>query len=73
MQNADHATIVEIAKALGLPRATATRRAAKEEWPFEEQPCRGGRKRLYPLATLPDAVRLADQVFRGRKPLGMKA
>ena len=41
MHNADHATIVEIAKALDLPRATATRRAAKEGWPFEEQPCRG--------------------------------
>lgn len=59
MRKPDHATIVEIARALDLPRVTATRRAAKEGWPFEEQPCRGGRKRFYPLATLPDAVRLA--------------
>ena len=59
MRKPDHATIVEIAKALDLPRATTTRRAAKEGWPFEEQTCRGGRKRFYPLATLPDAVRLA--------------
>ena len=59
MKKADVASITEIAKALGVHRTSAVRRAADESWPYTEQTGRGGRKRLYPLATLPDAVRLA--------------
>lgn len=35
------------------------RRATKKSWPYREQPGRGGKKRLFPLATLPAPVREA--------------
>lgn len=52
----------EIAKALGVHRTSAFRRADKESWAYQEVTGRGGAKRLYPLASLPkpvqDAIRL---------------
>lgn len=54
-----HADIKAIADALGISKRTAERRAAGEAWPFEEQTGRGGKKRLYPLVSLPKAVREA--------------
>lgn len=59
------ATLVEIAKVLGITKRSVERRAEKESWPFEEVPVRGGRQRLYPLATLPVAI--ADVVNRCRQ------
>ena len=49
----------EIATALDIARFSATRRAAREGWPYREQRCRGGRRRLYPAASLPADVRAA--------------
>lgn len=55
----EHYSIVEVAEAVGVRRDAAKKRAAREGWPYEEQPCRGGRRRLYPLDGLPADVRAA--------------
>ena len=47
------ATLVEIAQALGVTKQAVAQRATREAWPFDEVAIRGGRRRLYPLATLP--------------------
>ncbi len=52
-----HATLIEIVAALGIEKRSVERRAIKESWPFEEQAGRGGKKRLYPLTSLPKAIR----------------
>lgn len=55
-----------IAHALRVTKRATERRAVKEGWTFDEQPVRGGRRRLYALATLPEdvqrAVKHADAV-----------
>jgi transposase InsO family protein len=55
----DRVTIVKISKALAISRQAARDRAIRESWPFEEQPCQGGKRRLYPLFSLPADVRAA--------------
>lgn len=52
-------TIREIADALGLNPSSVKRRAAREEWPFEEATGRGGKRRLFPLESLPAEVQKA--------------
>ena len=52
-------TAKEIAQALGITRQACGIRASKESWPFEEVPCRGGKRRLYPVRSLPEDVRQA--------------
>lgn len=61
---AESATLVEIAKGLGVHRTSAVRRAQQESWPFEEVAGRGGKLRLYPLATLPPEVATAVKDHR---------
>jgi putative transposase len=51
-------TASQLADALGCTISTLHRRAHAENWPFESKPGRGGGK-LFPLATLPDEIRLA--------------
>ncbi len=52
-------SILQISEALGLNRSSAVRRAAKEGWPYDEEPARGGMRRIYPLETLPQDVQVA--------------
>jgi putative transposase len=52
-------TAKEIAQALGMTDRAIQTRASKEGWPFEEVPCRGGKRRLYPVRALPEDVRQA--------------
>lgn len=56
-----HTTLTEMAAALGQHKTSLVRRADKEAWPFKEVSVRGGRQRLYPLATLPKEIRTALQ------------
>jgi putative transposase len=49
-------TIKEIAEALGVNPSSAKRRASSESWIFEEETTRGGRRRLYAVAALPQAI-----------------
>lgn len=58
---AAEADFAEIAAALGVSKQAAQKRANKESWPFREQAHPGGSKRLFPLASLPKAVREAVQ------------
>ncbi len=55
----DSVDINTIASALGVAKSSACDRANRESWLFTERAGRGGKKRLYPLPTLPKAVREA--------------
>lgn len=55
----NHVSLAEVAIAVGLEKSAASRRAAKEAWPFTEESVRGGKKRLYPVTTLPAPIRAA--------------
>lgn len=48
-----------IAAALKITQQAVWKRANKETWLFDEQPVRGGRKRLYTITTLPADVQSA--------------
>lgn len=54
-----HASLQEISAAIHISRRLAHKRATRERWPFTEQAVRGGRRRLYQIATLPEAIRIA--------------
>lgn len=56
---ADRVDIQSVADALGIGKRGCEIRAIRESWTYTEQAGRGGKKRLYPLATLPKAVREA--------------
>lgn len=51
--------IRQIADAIGVHKSAAEKRANKQAWGFTEQTGRGGRRRLYNLASLPSDVRAA--------------
>ena len=55
----DRVAINTIRLALRISRQACQSRAIKESWPFDELACRGGKRRLYPVATLPKDVREA--------------
>lgn len=59
--NAPRYTPAEIAEAMGVTKRTIERRAEREFWPFEEIAGRGGKKRFYPLASLPKDLQSALQ------------
>jgi putative transposase len=59
--------IREIAQAMGRHKTAAERRATREGWPFQERTTRGGRQRIYPLASLPPDVQAAVLLAR-RQP-----
>lgn len=61
----DAYTVKEIAQAMRVTERAAHARAVKESWPFEEQPCRGGRRRLYVAVSLPAEVRDALTAYEG--------
>ncbi|MDE0109934.1 MAG: Mu transposase C-terminal domain-containing protein [Bryobacterales bacterium] len=47
----------EIATATGAGRVTIRDRAAREGWPFREEPCAGRPRRLYEVSALPADIR----------------
>lgn len=51
--------VASIAAALGRDRSVVIRRAQKEGWHYGETKARGGRKRVYPLSSLPADVQAA--------------
>ncbi|WP_075353246.1 Mu transposase C-terminal domain-containing protein [Desulfovibrio sp. DV] len=57
----DTVTAKDIARALGISERAVQARAPKESWAFEDHKGRGrgGKRRLYPLASLPADVRQA--------------
>ncbi|MDO8414169.1 MAG: Mu transposase C-terminal domain-containing protein [Gallionellaceae bacterium] len=55
----DHMDVKTIATALGMGKRGCEIRASRESWPFEESTVRGGKKRLYPISSLPTPVREA--------------
>jgi putative transposase len=58
------ATLYEIATALKISKQASGSRARKEAWPYQEEPHPGGKRRLYPLASLPKNVRSAVMAHR---------
>lgn len=63
---ADRVDAATIANALGVTPSAVRQRAASAGWPYTEVAQRGGYRRLYPVAELPQDVReaLADAVVR---------
>lgn len=57
-------TLAEIAKALCIAKQNVHDRSLKEKWPFTEERCRGGRRRLYCVNELPYVI--AQAVFNYR-------
>ncbi|MBK1691005.1 helix-turn-helix domain-containing protein [Ectothiorhodospira mobilis] len=49
----------ELAEALGVTKQAVSARARREGWPYQEETCRGGRRRVYPQQSLPAEVRKA--------------
>src|SRR5699024_9907964 len=47
------------AEALGVNKSSVVRRAAKEAWPYSEVRARGGKRRQYELADLPESMHAA--------------
>ena len=60
---ATHVDAAAIAAALGIEKRSVERRAIAGSWPYVEEPQRGGHKRLYAIATLPQTAQdaLADR------------
>ena len=56
---APEADLDEIATSLEITKRTAERQATKGCWPYQEQPVKGGQKRLFPLVTLPAPIKSA--------------
>lgn len=56
---ASSADFAEIAAALGVVKRSVERRAAREGWPGQDIEQRGGKKRFFPIATLPAAIKAA--------------
>lgn len=52
-----------IAQALDISERATRMRADRESWSFEEEPCRGGKRRLFQAAALPEDVRTAIIAF----------
>ncbi len=55
----DRVTVEDIRSTLGVSRQAVQERATRECWPYEEVSCRGGKRRLYPLSSLPADIRAA--------------
>lgn len=55
----DRVDIKTVSVALGISKQATLKREKRESWPFEEESVRGGKKRIYSLASLPKAVREA--------------
>lgn len=62
-------TLVEIAEALGKSRSAVTERARKDAWAFVEEGVIGGKKRFYPLATLPKEIRETVQLWAVKRAM----
>lgn len=58
--------IKTIAAALGVAKSSACDRAVREGWEFKEESVRGGKKRMYALASLPKAIRDAILTYKVR-------
>lgn len=50
-------TLEQLANVMSVSKDAVKKRAARETWAYEEERCRGGRRRLYLAESLPDSVR----------------
>lgn len=50
-------TLEQLANVMSVSKDAVKKRAAREAWAYEEERCRGGRRRLYLAESLPDSVR----------------
>jgi putative transposase len=58
----------EIATIMRSSRVTILRRSEREDWAFQEVAVRGGQKKLFPIQSLPEDVRLKIRVHLGEIP-----
>lgn len=52
-----------IAASMGITDRAVRDRAARESWPYTEEACRGGRRRLYDPQALPEDVRRKVEMY----------
>ena len=52
-------TVRQISKALGVSVQAVDKRSKREAWSYDEEPSRGGKRRIYALETLPQDVQIA--------------
>lgn len=64
VSTAPEADFAEIAAALGVSKQAAQKRSTKESWPYREKSHPGGKKRLFPVVTLPPAIQNALLMHR---------
>src|SRR5690606_20968479 len=64
-------TIDVVAASLFISKRSAERRAVREGWPYQEQTCRGGRRRVYRIDSLPTDVRRAVELYQARQAAGL--
>jgi len=50
-------TLERLSDILGISKDAVKKRAARESWPYEEETCRGGKRRLYRIESLPKDVK----------------
>lgn len=59
------ATLKQIAAAISISKRGTAVRAERDKWPYKEETCRGGTRRVYPTATLPTEVQAALALANG--------
>jgi len=62
--------LAEIAAAINSVKRTVERRSTRENWPYTEERCRGGKRRIYRLDDLPDDVSAAVVMHRVKASRG---
>jgi len=72
MQMHNSVSVKDISEVLGVKGHTVTRRANKENWPYQESTVRGGKKRLYILDSLPSEIRNAIAMHRVAEELNQQ-
>lgn len=60
-------TLEQLSSVIGVSRDAVKKRAARESWPYTEETCRGGRRRLYRICDLPTDVRKKVELFQAMK------
>ncbi len=64
---APEADFAEIATALGVSPQAVKKSATNESWPYREQTGRGGKKRFFPVTTLPEEIKNALLMHRSHQ------
>jgi len=65
--------LVEIAQAVSVSKRAIEKRATRNNWPYSESTCRGGKKRLYFMDELPAEIKEAINKHRSTEIINQSA